>query len=506
MSNLFDIGKSGLQSYQRALAVTGQNIANINTDGYKRREIRLEEVSAQQGGITEAPQKTGLGVRMDDIRRSFNEFLLNKARSATAYAATTEVLVNSLSHVENILLPGETGLNMAMTDFFNSMHEVAAAPADRAARTLFIQAGERMAESFRQTSSMITLEQNGITQQIDDGLKVVNTLTAELAGLNQMIASSGSTSSNNALLDTRDAIIDKISNYIEVSVNLEENRTASITLGNSGQGPMLVEGSDRATIGVKKGDLKLSFLLAIGLSETPTSRVTNGSIRGYSDAYSMLSEIRNQLDNLAFHIANTMNAAHREGLDLNGERGGVLFHDITVGVNPHANNRGDTIAELTISDAGLLPTDDITVTYDEKAQVWNAVNSKNTVLATGRQAIELPGMRIDLNGALKMAISLSSNQNRGRQKASALRSPTPTGSLPPPVSWSMPARRTKVTPSLMSGCSRLILSAASALFRMFFQTVPVPSAQQVFCVMRQWLLSRKMFRRSSCFRWHASRS
>ena len=61
---------------------------------------------------------------MDDIRRSFNEFLLNKARSATAYAATTEVLVNSLSHVENILLPGETGLNTAMTDFFNSMHEL----------------------------------------------------------------------------------------------------------------------------------------------------------------------------------------------------------------------------------------------------------------------------------------------------------------------------------------------------------------------------------------------
>ena len=35
MSNLYDIGKSGLQSYRQALAVTGQNIANINTDGYK---------------------------------------------------------------------------------------------------------------------------------------------------------------------------------------------------------------------------------------------------------------------------------------------------------------------------------------------------------------------------------------------------------------------------------------------------------------------------------------
>ena len=35
MSSLFDIGKSAVQSYRQALAVTGQNIANVNTDGYK---------------------------------------------------------------------------------------------------------------------------------------------------------------------------------------------------------------------------------------------------------------------------------------------------------------------------------------------------------------------------------------------------------------------------------------------------------------------------------------
>ncbi len=33
MPSLFDIGKSGVQSYRQALSVTGQNIANINKDG-----------------------------------------------------------------------------------------------------------------------------------------------------------------------------------------------------------------------------------------------------------------------------------------------------------------------------------------------------------------------------------------------------------------------------------------------------------------------------------------
>ena len=39
MSSLFDIGKSAVQSYRQALAVTGQNIANVNTDGYKEEKL-----------------------------------------------------------------------------------------------------------------------------------------------------------------------------------------------------------------------------------------------------------------------------------------------------------------------------------------------------------------------------------------------------------------------------------------------------------------------------------
>ena len=47
MSSLFDVGKSALNSYRQSLAVTGQNIANINTEGYKRREAKLEEVTGR---------------------------------------------------------------------------------------------------------------------------------------------------------------------------------------------------------------------------------------------------------------------------------------------------------------------------------------------------------------------------------------------------------------------------------------------------------------------------
>ena len=75
MSSLFDVGKSAVQSYRSR--PSGQNIANINTDGYKRREADLEEVSGSQGGITSLANQSGLGVRVADIRRAFDGFRPN---------------------------------------------------------------------------------------------------------------------------------------------------------------------------------------------------------------------------------------------------------------------------------------------------------------------------------------------------------------------------------------------------------------------------------------------
>ena len=73
MASLFEIGKSGVQAYRQALSVTGQNIANVNTEGYNKRSADLEEVPSVQGGVTNIPDQSGLGVRVNQIRRSFDE-------------------------------------------------------------------------------------------------------------------------------------------------------------------------------------------------------------------------------------------------------------------------------------------------------------------------------------------------------------------------------------------------------------------------------------------------
>ena len=44
MSDLLTNGASALLTFQRALATTSQNIANVNTEGYSRQRVNLESV------------------------------------------------------------------------------------------------------------------------------------------------------------------------------------------------------------------------------------------------------------------------------------------------------------------------------------------------------------------------------------------------------------------------------------------------------------------------------
>ena len=104
MPSLFEIGKSGLQAYRQSLAVTGQNIANVNTEGYSKRDVALEEIGGVQGGVTDVSDQSGLGVRVDEIRRSFNEYITERLRSAHSSYEQIKQFSTEVNILENCLI------------------------------------------------------------------------------------------------------------------------------------------------------------------------------------------------------------------------------------------------------------------------------------------------------------------------------------------------------------------------------------------------------------------
>ena len=188
MANLIDIGKSGLTAYRQSLAVTGQNIANIDTDGYKRREANISEVISSKGDVTSIASQTGLGVRVEGIRRSFDEFLLNKARIATSNSEMAHSFSKNVGQIENILLPGDSNLGTAIGDFFSGLQEIANNPTDLSARSVAIEKGRMVADSFVQLSTLLEQVADGIFEHAAREAVEINILTAQLANINQQIS------------------------------------------------------------------------------------------------------------------------------------------------------------------------------------------------------------------------------------------------------------------------------------------------------------------------------
>jgi len=397
MANLFDIGKSGLSSYRQALSVTGQNIANINTDGYKRREANLQEIQGSTGSVNSVPDKSGLGVRVTDVRRSFDEFLLNKARSTTSYAEASEAYSSNIITLEDVLLPGDHNLGSMIANFFDGLQEVSVAPSDRAPRTVALEQANALSETFRQLAKELDDVQNGTLKQINQNLSDLNGLLSELANLNRAIGA-GTGSKSNSALDARDALIDKISKYVDVTISQNEDGTKSLTLGETGNGPSLVTHDRFASLQVINDSLNVKYLIGDGQGYTQTNQIKNGSLRGLSDAYSKTAEIIEDIDNLAFSFVRDINSVHENGINLEGDPGGKFFKmaELTPVENP--KNLGSAVAMVEVTDYTLVKPELLEFTYDKNTNFWTGRNTRNEIVGSGSSRITLPGLLIEFNG------------------------------------------------------------------------------------------------------------
>ena len=395
MASLFDIANSGLQSYRKALSVTGQNIGNINTEGFKRREANLEEVTSGTGGVQSSGSQVGLGVRVESIRRSFDTYLQTRVRTSLAQFEKTDTFVGSLKEIENMLLPGDAGLGNFLGNFFASLQAVASAPADNAPRVVATEDGKALANAFRQTHQMLTDVKLGILQEAQQEATLLNELAIQAAKNNAQILSTGQGSSSNFLLDTRDKVIDEISRLAEITSDLGSRGEALIRLGPTGVGLELVSESNSKSLEVFSDDRTLGF----SIDGTPTSQVVNGKLKGLQDSYALAAEIISELDQLAFNFVKALNAQHREGVDIDGAQGMDMFGSAGFEVIKGRTNTGVYSVETSVTDINLAQAEDISFSFSKEQNAWIARDAKLNQVASGRDIISLPGVQVQIIGS-----------------------------------------------------------------------------------------------------------
>ncbi len=397
MSSLFDIGRSGLDTYRRALSVTGQNIANVNTDGYKRREAELKEVSAGQGDIYSVSSNSGLGVRVSDIKRSFDEFLLNKARNAGANAETSSAYLGALEQLQTVLVPGEGNIGTVLEEFFSSLHDVSNVPAEMGPRIVAMERGTAVADVFNEVARSITTLKDGLVTQANQGINDLNALVKGLLNVNLQLTKADAGASK-SLLDNRDMLIDKISEFVEVNTSIDAQGRATLRLGGSVAGPKIIDAEKTYNVSMSSLNDRFTFKVGAQGKETMTNQVTNGRLAGIEQGYRTAFETAGKIDDLAHLVARDMNAVHRKGVTLDGDLGGDMFVARRPIVDFGPTNVGQAYAEVDVEDMALIESKRVSFTYNASQNKWIGRDNLGEVVASGTNSVKLPGMTVRFAG------------------------------------------------------------------------------------------------------------
>jgi len=385
MAGLYDIGSSGIQAYRKALSVTGQNIANLNTEGYRRREASMEEISATQGGILSVSDQVGLGVRVSDISRAFDGFIAARARDSQSDFSRADTYKDALNTLESVLLPEDYDLTFSINTFFNGISSIAQAPGDLAGRVVALEQGKALASAFAALAGSLDALQTSIESGIESAISSLNIETQGLANIQAtLISAGGSGNAANSLLDQRDKSISSIAEFVGLSADYQTRGDATLSLGSTGSGPILVESKNAAALSASFEEGKVNIYASGGGSLRPTKQITSGIIAGLVAAYEAIGQTTRDLDGLARTVMGDLNTVHRSGLTLNGLRGGDMFSLDAIDVHQSTSNLG-SIATSISAPAGVVSDATLTLTYD-KAIISGMPPNQTVQLSPAAQA------------------------------------------------------------------------------------------------------------------------
>lgn len=399
MTDMLDIARSGLFAYRSALAVTAENIANVGTDGYRRRD--LVTASAPGARATPVTQATGgQGTQVTEVRRAFDALAADRLRGAAGMRAAAAAQLAGTEAVEALVLPGENGIDQRLRDVFDAFDALAVDPTRGSARAAAAGAGQALASALSDLGrGMASLRDDlaaraaATAASAQDILESLAEIGRRLGGLSPAAPAEGAA---HPLADRRDALLDDLAELVPVSVSYAAGGRPTVRYGGPA-GPVLLQGDAAAQLSVAAGDLLTLTVVPPGAAATDTRTIARGTLAGLSRALGALDMAVQELDGFARRMAGAMNALHRDGIDATGAAGGDLF-----GMAGWTATAAATVTGTVAVD--VIPTDDVpgapmSLTYDGGAGEWVARDGGGAEIARGTGRLVLPGVTVDLAGA-----------------------------------------------------------------------------------------------------------
>lgn len=216
-----NIAGSGLRNANAALNTTANNAANTQTEGYSRQQVESAAADALRTYTTYGC--AGAGVETLAIERMRDSFYDVKYWNNNANVGQYEVKAYYMKSLEKYLDDdGATGFVTIFNHMKDCLQSITTNTSSTSTKAQFVASAESMTDYFNNLYGNLQELQKDLNLEIKQCLDQINSISSQLASLNKqinVIELSGSKA--NDLRDKRDLLIDKLSEYVDVSC--EEN-------------------------------------------------------------------------------------------------------------------------------------------------------------------------------------------------------------------------------------------------------------------------------------------
>lgn len=333
MSGLFgtlSVAYSGLRHSQIGMDIAGQNIANVDTDGYSRRRAEAVTIGAVFPGRWARTEVGLLGVRTVSTLRLSDPFAENRVRIEMAKQSFMATRTGSLQQLEAVLRePGESGLTAQLSQLRAAWSDLALSPNNTALKQNVLSRAGTVANTLTATVAQYDAAAEAHRGEADALATQVTGWAGELAEVNRALAGLRNTQTDpSTLLDKRDSLVRQIVAATGGTATANPEGGMDVTVSGTSLVAGFAAGSLRVASGGPGADpgeiLEFEVTDPDGAS-TPVSGL-GGELGGHADMINVtIPDLMFKLDEFATTFADAVNAHHTNSFDADGIGGGDFF-------------------------------------------------------------------------------------------------------------------------------------------------------------------------------------
>ncbi|MFT9120714.1 MAG: flagellar hook-associated protein FlgK [Zymomonas mobilis subsp. pomaceae] len=334
MSDILQIGASGVLNYGKAMDVISENVSNAQTTGYARRDVKLTEAPNGGSGILGLNQVSGNGVSTQSVTRAWDGFAATHVRNTASDAGEASAVSRWMSSAETAINSGTSGTDSQITSFFTSITALASNPSNTTQQSAAITSLSDATKAISDSATSLKGVSTGISDEADGTVSVINSDLSTLAKVNTaMLQTPAGTDASAGLADQRDQLLDDLSSKIGINADIASNGTVKITLSGSGNGQTLLSSTAAGQFaGSFSSSMDSSGNLTIGVKDALNSsnnrNMTNtagGSLTGLMTVASNVADERSDLNTIASDFVTQVNSWNGNGTTTSGATGGDLL-------------------------------------------------------------------------------------------------------------------------------------------------------------------------------------